>query len=154
MNSFLHLGVYLFGGDDFLIAYLRGKHLLASSMTCTRCGVPMHEAKRSDVRDGYRWRCRQCKTSKSIRDGSFFSKSRISLQKWLLLIYLWARDYPVRDVAHEAEVDKNTACDVMNWFREVCSTTLLGTTIQLGGPGKVVQIDESLFRHKPKVNKS
>ena len=82
------------------------------------------------------------------------AKSRISLQKWLLLIYLWARDYPVRDVAHEAEVDKNTACDVMNWFREVCSTTLLGTTIQLGGPGKVVQIDESLFRHKPKVNKS
>ena len=24
-------------------------------------------------------------------------------------------------------------------------------TIKLGGPGKVVQIDESLFRHKPKV---
>ena len=89
--------------------------------------------------------------SKSIREGSFFSKSRLSLQKWLLLIYLWARDYPVKDVAQEAEIDKNTGCDVMNWFREVCSTKLITTDINLGGPGKTVQIDESLFRHKPKV---
>ena len=33
----------------------------------------------------------------------------------------------------------------------MCSTTLLKTTILLGGPGKIVQVDESLFRHKPKV---
>ena len=42
-------------------------------------------------------------------------------------------------------------CYVHRWFREVCSTTLLKTTILLGGPGKIVQVDESLFRHKPKV---
>ena len=35
------------------------------------------------------------------------------------------------------------------WGR--CSTKLLATSIQLGGPGGLVQIDESLFRHKPKV---
>ena len=28
----------------------------------------------------------------------------------------------MKDVAQEAEVDKNVACDVMQWFREVCST--------------------------------
>ena len=111
----------------------------------------MHEASRSDIRDGVRWRCRQCKTSRSIRDESFFSKSRISLQKWLLLMYLWARNYPARDVAQEAEIDKNTACDILQWFREVCSAKLIKTGITLGGPGKVVQTDESLFRHKPKV---
>ena len=153
MNSFLHLGQYLFGGDRCIIAYLRNKHLLAQSMTCSRCGIPMHEARRRDISDGFRWRCRQCKTSKSIRDGSFFSKSRLSLQKWLLLIYLWARDYPVKDVAQEAEIDRNNACDIMQWFREVCSATLIRNGIKLGGPGKVVQIDESLFRHKPKVDK-
>ncbi len=38
------------------------------------------------------------------------------------------------------------------WLREVCSTTLLQTQVVLGGPGIVVQIDESLFRHKPKVS--
>ena len=31
----------------------------------------------------------------------------------------------------------------------MCSTKLLAIPIVLGGPQKVVQIDESLFRHKP-----
>jgi len=51
----------------------------------------------------------------------------------------------------EAEVDRHTAIDIYQWLREVCSTKLLSNPIILGGPGVVVQIDESLFRHKPKV---
>ena len=154
MNSFLKIGDLLFSGtgNDNIIAFLRSRHLLARTMTCSRCGTSMDEAMRRDVSDGVRWRCRGCKTSKSIREGSFFTKSRLTLRQWVLLVYLWARDYPVKHVAEEAEIDKNVACDVMNWFREVCSTRLLQTTIVLGGPGKVVQIDESLFRHKPKVH--
>ena len=46
----------------------------------------------------------------------------------------------------ECEVDKNSACNVYRWFQEVCSTKLLQTSITLGGPGSVVQVDESLFR--------
>ena len=98
--------------------------------------------------DKYIWWCRQCKSSKSVRDGSFFQKS---LQKWLLLLNLWARDYPVTDAAEEAEISRSTAIDVFQWLREVCTTKLLQSPIQLGGPGCIVQIDESLFRHKPKV---
>ena len=33
-----------------------------------------------------------------------------------------------------------------------CSTKLLQSPIVLGGVGKVVQIDESIFNHKTKVN--
>ena len=61
------------------------------------------------------------------------------------------REYPVTDAAEEARVGRDTAIDAYQWFREVCSTELLQNPIRLGGPGKVVQIDESLFRHKPKV---
>ena len=39
------------------------------------------------------------------------------------------------------------------WLREMCSQKLLGDPqIVLGGPHTIVQIDESLFRHKPKVS--
>ena len=49
-------------------------------------------------------------------------------------------------------MDKHTAVDAYQWFREVCSSALLrAPPIVLGGQGVVVHIDESLFRHKPKV---
>ena len=42
---------------------------------------------------------------------------------------------------------------MFHFLREVCSTKLLDTPPQLGGPGVVVQIDESLFNHKAKHNR-
>ena len=64
----------------------------------------------------------------------------------------WARQFHVSDACEEAQVTAKTTVDVYQWLREVCATTLLQTPIMLGGPSRVVQIDESLFTHKPKVN--
>ena len=55
------------------------------------------------------------------------------------------------DAMDETEVDKHTAIDVYQWLREVCTTKLLQTPTILGGPGIIVQIDDSLFRHKPRL---
>ena len=102
--------------------------------------------------EGKCWYCPDCKTTKSIRHGSFFSRSKLSLQKWMILLLWWSREYPVIDASKEAEVKEDTACDILyQWLREVCSTKLISMPIVLGGPGKIVQIDESLFHHKPKV---
>ena len=112
----------------------------------------MNLRNKSDISDGLIFRYGTCKTTKSLRAGSFFSKSKLPLQKWMVLIYWWVRDYPVSDAAEEAHVGRDTTINVYQWLREVCTTKLLSMPIQLGAPGKVVQIDESLFRHKPKVN--
>ena len=114
----------------------------------------MVERSRNNVHDGVSWRCLQCKGRKTIREGSFFHKSNLTLQKWFVLMIWWAREYPVSDAAKEADVDRGTAIDVYRWLREVCSTKLLSTPIVLGGRGDIVQIDESLFRHNPKVSAS
>ena len=88
----------------------------------------------------------------TLRDGSFFEKSKLPLRKWLVLLYWWSREYPVLMATEEAEITKHTAIDVFQWLREVCSWRLLNIDdFRVGGPGSVVQIDESLFRHKPKV---
>ena len=55
--------------------------------------------------------------------------------------------------AEEAEISSRVAIDINQWLREVCTAKLLQTQIILGGPGVVVQIAESLFRHKPKVGR-
>ena len=117
----------------------------------TRCSVRMQERSRSDVSDGKSWWCPQCKGRKLIRDGSFFAKSRLPLKKWLLLLHFWLREFPVTTVVLDVDITKRSAIDVYQWFRKVCSTALLTTPILLGGNGAVVEFDEALFRHKPKV---
>ena len=62
------------------------------------------------------------------------------------------REYPVTAASEEAEVTPNTGVQAYQYFRDVCSTKLLQAPILLGGPGVIVQIDESLYRHKPKVS--
>ena len=121
--------------------------------TLLSCNKPMAECARSDVKDGVGWRCMTCKVKRiSIREGSFFSKNHLTLQQWMMLIHYWARQHPVCGAAESSGIGKNTAIDVYQWLCEVCSTRLINDgPIRLGGLGVIVQIDESLFRHKQKV---
>ena len=60
---------------------------------------------------------------------------------------------PVTTACKEAEVASKTSIDVYQWLREVSSTKLIANPIKLGGLSAVIQADESLFNHKPKVHK-
>ena len=133
--AWLQLGPIIFGGVEGIISHMRQHHLLAAQKTCQRCGVNMRERPRDDVSDKFCWWCPQCKTRKSIRDGSFFAKSRIPLMKWMLILFYWVREYPVTDLADVAGLDPKTAVDVYQWLREVCKTALLETPIVLGRGG-------------------
>ena len=57
----------------------------------------MDERPRSDVSDKYSWQCSNCKCRLSIRNKSFFFEIKVAIAKWLLMLYLWAREYPVSD---------------------------------------------------------
>ena len=76
---------------------------------------------------------------------SSLSPSSLYKRKWLILLYWWVRQYPVTDAAEEAKVEPNTAVAVYQWLREVCSSKLIQTRIQLGGYRIIVQINESLL---------
>ena len=87
-----------------------------------------------------------------MRDSSFFTELKITLQKWLILLYWWVREYPVSDAAEEAEVTRATGIQAYLYFTDVCTAKLLQAPILLGGHGIILQVDDSLYRHKPKVS--
>ena len=125
--SILDVAHFLFGSVDQQITFLQQKGLLATNKTCGTCMTL--GSKRI-------FRCRNCKTTKSLRVGSFFSKSKLPLQKWLVLLYWWIRQYAVGDAAEEARVSREM------------STSGFGSTKLLATPITV----QSLFRHKPNVS--
>ena len=68
-------------------------------------------------------------------------------------MYWWLCQYPVSDAGLEAEVQEKTAIQVYQYLQDICSWCLVSVDapLLLGGPGVIIQIDKSLFCHKPKV---
>ena len=72
-------------------------------------------------------------------------------------MHWWCKEYPVSDAAQEAQVDEETAIQIYQYLEIfVYSWRLLhhDAPLMLGGSGTIVQIDESLFRHKCKVRET
>ena len=82
---------------------------------------------------------------RTIRAGSFFERSRITLDKWLYVTYIWSQGTKVNSVERQVQIGEKTVIQMFQYLRDVCPTKLLSTPVELGGPGVIVQIDESLF---------
>ena len=111
-----------------------------------------------DTNDGHGWQCiyGQCPkrlTTRTIRAGTFFEKSRLLLAKLVYLMYLWSQDTMVKNAAETTGISQKTVVQMYQYFRDVCSTKHINSPAQLGGPGIVVQIDENLFNHKLKYQR-
>ena len=83
----------------------------------------------------------------SIRQGSWFSNSNLTLETIVLLTYFWVYRTEQEFVKHELGISHTTIVDWYNISREVCISILekFSQQIHVGGPGKVVEIDESKF---------
>lgn len=149
------IGPVVYSNDCYqVIQFMQMKNLLAKQRYC-KCGSHMQMKTRASVIDQWTWRCPDtlCHTMSTIRAGSFFEKSKISLDKWLLLLHHWATNAKVATTSSAVGVSKVTIMQVNKFFREICSTKLLQTPIVLGRPGCIVEIDESQFSHKVKAHR-
>jgi hypothetical protein len=87
--------------------------------------------------------------------GLFFSRSDLTLQQIINIIYGWCRDSSQREIAHEAGIseDRHTIVDWCNICREVCEVDLEEHPMEIGGfdefgQPKIVEIDEFKFFHR------
>jgi len=87
----------------------------------------------------------------SMRQNSWFSGSRLSIEKVLALTYAWAHKFTTTQAVHETSLDDEststeTVIDWYNYCREVCADRIMNHHAgQIGGPGMTVEIDESKF---------
>ena len=98
--------------------------------------------------DGCCWRCsnKSCNKKVSLRKGTWFENHNLTLEKILHITYFWVYKCNQDFVIHELEICQRTITDWYNFAREVCTVYLEnhGSGV-VGGPGKVVEIDESKF---------
>ncbi|KAF7685257.1 hypothetical protein CDIK_3994 [Cucumispora dikerogammari] len=59
--------------------------------------------------DDLRWRCLAKKCAKKeigVRKGSIFENVHLPLKKINLILYMWSRNTPIKEIKHELEVKK------------------------------------------------
>ncbi|GFR85472.1 hypothetical protein ElyMa_002442000 [Elysia marginata] len=143
---------------DETIAWLRKHGLLASVMNCTACGHPARECSDSKRNDGKRWRCRvkACGKDISIRHGSFFGESsKLQLTQMLDLLYFYAYENATfKNISRECRMASEAIVKWRNFTRDIFAEHLTAHSVRIGGPGEVVEIDESaLFKRNYQVGK-
>ncbi|KAJ4427111.1 hypothetical protein ANN_24726 [Periplaneta americana] len=65
-----------------------------------------------------------------------------------MLLWLWCCCIRVRVISNIVNISKNTILQHTRYFRDICSWKLLqlpASDFQFGGPGRIVQIDESVI---------
>ncbi|KAK7507258.1 hypothetical protein BaRGS_00001193 [Batillaria attramentaria] len=137
------------------IRWLATRGLLKNTQLCHVCGQNMTVGTFNGHLDGKRWRCPgACNITKTIRDGSWFEKSKLSLPTSILLLYFWSADFPQGLVSRELQLSRPTIIDWSNFIREVCEEDLRLHPQQVGGLDEatgqpiIVEIDESKYFHR------
>ena len=124
------------------------KVLFSFRENCPRCcDGTVNLWKDNSAPDGHIWHCsnRRCRYKVTVRKHSFFAGSHLSFATISKVIYFWAHKYPQEIVIHELQISHTTVVDFYNFCREVCSIVLERDSEPIGGPGKIVEIDESKF---------
>ena len=107
--------------------------------------------KDSKVSNRHRWYCRiksgdmKHEHKLSLRTGTFFEKSNMTIEEILQIIYFWVHGHSQKNIQHELGISSSTDVDWAMFCREVCETTVMTSSDKIGGKDVIVEIDESKF---------
>jgi hypothetical protein len=134
-----------YGNETTIVEKLREVGLLRARIICERCGMLMREQKVKKP-DGIRFECSRtsCRSTKSIRCGSFFENVKIRLCDAMLLLHLWCKGYSEKLICDDYFFANQTVVDWFRFCRELCMEYFEENQELIGGPGCVVELDETM----------
>ena len=135
--------------ENDAIRFCMENGLLLRNRTCT-CGREMRLKTRTSGKTlGHFFRCDRYKCEKevSLRRGTFFSGSKLSIAKIVEVLYFVVRDNQAQDeMQFQLEVGGcATIVDWKNFVRDIMSEYFIRNPIKIGGPGIIVEIDECML---------
>ena len=145
-----------------LFQFLTDIGLLNTNRQCENCGGSMRKMKQGNV---WYWICTKrangikCNNRKfSIRKGTFFDKSKFSIQLQLIVIWNFIHRLSItqcKNFCNVGVMTDHTLGEIYADCRNICTTWIWKPehTPRLGGYGKVVEMDESFFPGAPKFNR-
>lgn len=133
-----------------LIEWLRERGMIANGYVCGKCGCDMKIIKRADVSDGCTWNCQKYgeanhNVKRSVRKGTWFEESKLKMSDILIMTYMWCIKLGNNVIESELGLSAPTVVDWKSFCREVCVEMCINGNEMLGGPGVIVEIDESKF---------
>lgn len=136
------------------VNFAAARGLISNSRQCVPCNVRMRLHRTVGEIDLMQWRCPTCLRKASMRRGSFFEKSRLSLPVLLEIMFLWSKEMSLKVVIRECQISHQTGVDWFNFCRDICAWHVAAISQPLGGFGangrypNIVEIDESLMFHR------
>ncbi len=131
-----------------IIDYFQAKNVLHKGRHCPKCfadgqRIKLKIAVRADISDGYGWRCSRCSKRISLRKDTFFDNFRLSFRAIISLIIHWAIQSRQVDTAELTECHRTSIISFQQRLSiKVASRAADQTNAVIGGPGRIVEIDE------------
>ena len=148
----------LISNEEKALQFAASFGLIDSKKQC-ECGALMTIRQKASKQHGAHFKCTAgksvCKKTKSILDGSWFSRCKIGIRKCILCVRAYAKESTMKNFAFETGI--RSSATIVNWknhFRSVCFEISCKTRRRIGGSGTTVQVDESLiFKRKNNVGR-
>ncbi|CAH1260847.1 unnamed protein product [Diabrotica balteata] len=129
------------------------RNLIKNSVFCNMCNISKTFVKRTNCINQYMWKCKGCSKSTSIRDGSFFAQSHLTISQIIIVIYGFANEFSQKLICREAMLcSRSSTVNVwLNLCRKVCTKYFEQHPVELGGfnedgESRTVELNEFHYR--------
>ena len=101
---------------------------------------------KGSAKGAHQYRCTRCNKHYSDFTGSVLQNSKLPKHKFILFVYLWVMEIEINKIVKMTGFSKQTCIEWNKLILEAIDLDCLHKpTEKIGGPGVVVEIDESKF---------
>ncbi|KAE8742017.1 hypothetical protein FOCC_FOCC012458 [Frankliniella occidentalis] len=123
--------------------------LLLKRCSKAKCRTMQVLYRHPDFKGNYAAYCKKCKTWSNLCTGTFFEGTHVSFENCFVSMWTWICHVSQTDTLRLTKIPRECVNQYHRYFRDVASWKILSMPhLQLGGPGVIVQIDESVITRR------